>query len=269
MDDKPYDVPAEGTIEYQYFMVDPGWTEDRWIKSSECLIGNRSIVHHIFVFAIAADNPLAKLNGRLGAGVQPGLGDNSVRLIAAAAPGTPPATGPEGAATRITAGTKLLFQMHYTPNGSPQPDRSCVGFHYAKPEDVTRSVDVQMAINPSFTIPAHADNYPVKSAHKFAKDALVLNLTPHMHLRGKSFRYDLNVSRTARGDDPQRAAYDFNWQVTYLFAQPKFVPAAPRCTAWRTSTIRTRTWRIPIPIRGFLGRSDVGRDDDRLVQRDR
>ena len=39
---------GRGTVEYQYFMVDPGWTEDRWIKSNECLLGNRSIVHHIF-----------------------------------------------------------------------------------------------------------------------------------------------------------------------------------------------------------------------------
>src|SRR5262249_37436472 len=35
MNDKPYDVPAEGTVEYQYFMVDPDWKEDRWIKASE------------------------------------------------------------------------------------------------------------------------------------------------------------------------------------------------------------------------------------------
>jgi thiol-disulfide isomerase/thioredoxin len=225
MNDKPYDVPAEGAVEYEYFMVDPGWTTDRWIKSSECRLGNRSIVHHIFVFAVAPENPLAKLNGPLGTGVQPGLGDNSMRLIAGAAPGTPPGTGPEGAATRIPAGTKLLFQMHYTPNGSPQQDRTCVGFHFAKPETVNRSVEVQMAINPTFTIPAQSDAYPVKSAHKFGKDALLLNLTPHMHLRGKSFRYDLKYPDGKVETILDVPRYDFNWQVTYQFETPKFVPA--------------------------------------------
>jgi len=225
MNDKPYDIPAEGTVEYEYFMVDPGWTEDRWIKSTECLLGNRSVVHHIFVFAVDATNELSKRNGPLGTGVQPGLGDNSVRLIAGAAPGTPPATGPEGSATLVRAGTKLLFQMHYTPNGSPQQDRTAVGFHFAKPEEVTRAVDVQMAINPSFTIPPQSDNYPVKSAHKFAKDALLLNLTPHMHLRGKAFRYDLKYPDGTVETILNVPHYDFNWQVTYFLETPKFVPA--------------------------------------------
>ncbi|HVU89087.1 MAG TPA: redoxin domain-containing protein [Pirellulales bacterium] len=225
MNDKPYDIPAEGTVEYEYFMADPGWTEDHWIKSNECLLGNRSVVHHIFVFAIDPSNPLAQRHGPLGTGIQPGLGDNSVRLIAGAAPGTPPATGPEGAATLVKAGTKLLFQMHYTPNGSPQQDRTCVGFYFAKPEEVTRAVDVQMAINPSFTIPAQADNYPVKSAHKFGKDAMLINLTPHMHLRGKSFRYDLKYPDGKVETILNVPHYDFNWQVTYLLETPKFVPA--------------------------------------------
>ncbi len=29
---EPYLVPAEGTVEYQYFVVDPGFTEDTWIR---------------------------------------------------------------------------------------------------------------------------------------------------------------------------------------------------------------------------------------------
>ncbi|MES1213641.1 MAG: redoxin domain-containing protein [Singulisphaera sp.] len=225
MNDKPYSVPAEGTVEYEYFMADPGWTEDKWIKANECILGNRSVVHHIFVFAVDPSNDLAKLNGPLGTGINPGLGDNSVRLIAGAAPGTPPATVPQGAATLVKAGTKLLFQMHYTPNGSPQEDRTCVGFHFAKPEEVTRAVDVRMAINPSFTIPAQADNYPVKSAHKFTKDAMLINMTPHMHLRGKAFRYDLKYPDGKVETILNVPHYDFNWQVTYSLAAPKFVPA--------------------------------------------
>lgn len=226
MNDKPYDVPAEGTVEYEYFLVDPGWTEDHWISANECLIGNREVVHHIFVFAVAPENQLAKQkSGPLGTGVQPGLGDNSVRLIAGAAPGTPPATGPAGSATHVVAGTKLLFQMHYTPNGSPQKDHTAVGFHFVKPEDVRRAVEVQMAINPSFTIPAEADNYPVKSAHKFTKDALILNFTPHMHLRGKSFRYDLKYPDGKTETVLNVPRYDFNLQVTYFLEAPKFVPA--------------------------------------------
>ena len=70
-----------------------------------------------------------------------------------------------------------------------------------------------------------ADNYPVKSAYKFSKDAMLINLTPHMHLRGKSFRYDLKYPDGKVETILDVPHYDFNWQVTYLLEAPKFVPA--------------------------------------------
>ena len=32
---KPFTVPAEGTVPYQSFVVDPGWTEDKWVTAME------------------------------------------------------------------------------------------------------------------------------------------------------------------------------------------------------------------------------------------
>ena len=52
MADEPYDVPATGTVEYQRFVVDPGWTEDKWIKAMECMPGNPAVVHHIIVYLV-------------------------------------------------------------------------------------------------------------------------------------------------------------------------------------------------------------------------
>ena len=55
MADKPYNVPAEGVVKYQYFIVDPGFQEDKWVKASQVLPGNRSVVHHIIVFVVPPD----------------------------------------------------------------------------------------------------------------------------------------------------------------------------------------------------------------------
>jgi peroxiredoxin/mono/diheme cytochrome c family protein len=225
MADEPYTIPAEGTVRYQYFLVDPGWKEDRWIVASECLIGNRAVVHHIFAFAVLPEHPLHKSrDGFLGDGVEPDLG-NGMALISGAAPGTPPAVAPKGMATRVAAGTKLLFQMHYTPNGSVQKDRTCVGFHFCKPEEVKHNIAISMAINPGFSIPPGADNHPVESVRRFDKDTLLLSLTPHMHLRGKSFRYDLRYADGKTETILHVPRFDFNWQVTYYLEKPKFVPA--------------------------------------------
>ena len=35
MRDKPYTIPASGTVDYQYFVVDPNITEDRWVSSAQ------------------------------------------------------------------------------------------------------------------------------------------------------------------------------------------------------------------------------------------
>ena len=71
MSDKPYEVSAEGTVEYQYYTVDPGWTEDKWIKVAEARPGNRSVVHHVLCFVMTASGT-ADLDDSVAIGWAPG-----------------------------------------------------------------------------------------------------------------------------------------------------------------------------------------------------
>jgi hypothetical protein len=48
---KPYDVPATGTVAYQYFTMPTNFTEDKWVQAIEVRPGARRVVHHILVFA--------------------------------------------------------------------------------------------------------------------------------------------------------------------------------------------------------------------------
>src|SRR5258708_3054919 len=45
-----FDVPAEGTVVYQYFTVPTNFTEDHWLQAAEIRFGNRALVHHAIVF---------------------------------------------------------------------------------------------------------------------------------------------------------------------------------------------------------------------------
>ena len=45
-----YAVPADGTIEYEYFYIPTNFTEPKWIKAIELRPGNREVVHHVLVF---------------------------------------------------------------------------------------------------------------------------------------------------------------------------------------------------------------------------
>lgn len=216
--DEPYDVPAEGVVAYQYFKVDPGFKEDRWIKAAEARPDNRGVVHHIVAFFVP---PGAKLGG----------GQRGAMI--GYAPGMPPSRFPEGTAMLVPAGSQLIFQLHYTPNGSPQQDRSSVGLVYADPSEVKQRVGGGNAPNRFFEIPPGDDNYEVVSQHRFDKDVLLLNLTPHMHLRGKSFRYEAEYPDGKREILLDIPHYDFNWQLRYQLAVPKVLPKGTtlHCTA--------------------------------------
>lgn len=213
MADKPFVVPASGTVEYQRFTVDPGWTEDKWIQAMECVPGNPAVVHHIIVYVIPPGVTPTGQAGRLRS-----------NWLGAFAPGLRQTPLEPGYARYVQKGSKLLFEMHYTANGTEQPDRSYVGFVFADPKTVKKEVAVQNAGNFTFKIPPHDANHEVKAEYAFRNDTLLLSMSPHMHVRGKDFRYDIIYPDGKREELLWIPRYDFGWQTTYELSEPKLVP---------------------------------------------
>jgi hypothetical protein len=207
--EEPVDVPAEGVVEYKYYTTDPGWTEDKWIKASEARPDNRAVVHHIIVYAVPPNSKM------------PATRHTSVGGFA---PGSPARIHLDGVAKFVPAGSKLVFQMHYTPNGSPQKDRSSVGFVFADESEVERVAGGGLIGNWSFAIPPHDAKHKLVGEREIKKDILLTDMLPHMHLRGKSYRYTAlypDGSEEILLDVPN---YDFNWQLRYEFVEPKLLP---------------------------------------------
>ena len=125
--------------------------------------------------------------------------------------------------------------MHYTPIGTPQQDRSSVGLIFVDEKDVTHQLSTVGAANPRFEIPPHDPNYKVESSRKFDKDATLLSLFPHMHMRGKSFRYELVLPgqrRTARSCSTCRTTISTGRTRSSWPSRGTFPPAASlHCTA--------------------------------------
>ena len=218
MTDKPVSIKADGIEDYRYYEVDPGFTEDKWVSLSECMPGNKAVVHHQIVYI---KSPQAKKS----------IGD--FELLVGFAPGTRPVRYPKGWARRIPAGSKLVFEMHYTPIGSPQTDRSSVGLVYIDPSEVTHQTWTTNAINTKLTIPAFAEQHTESASRTFKQDVTLLSLYPHMHMRGKSFRYDLKYPNGRTETLLNVPEYDFNWQNSFILEKPIKVPAGAKmlCTA--------------------------------------
>lgn len=200
----PFTVPASGTVDYRYFIADPGFTEDRWVKAAEIVPGNRGVVHHGIVYIRPPDG--VRLDG---------LG-----WLTAYVPGQrmPPPNGHQ--ARKVPAGSKLVFQMHYTPNGKVETDLTRLGLVFAAPEDVTEEVITLVGINQGLEIPPGEPAVTVDGqTERFPAGGQLLAISPHMHLRGKAFQVRVRQGERSEIllDVPH---YDFNWQHTYLLESP-------------------------------------------------
>jgi mono/diheme cytochrome c family protein len=205
MAEKPMEVPASGVVEYQYFVVDPGLTEDRWVQAAQVKPGNRSVVHHAICFVRPPDGSPFRGVGWLGAYV----------------PGQRPPILGEGSARRIPAGSKLVFQMHYTPTGRVESDTTRVGLVFAESGEVTHEVMTLLAINQSFEIPPGVADYRVEaSINRFPNGSRLLSIMPHMHYRGTAFFVTLTDDAGERRSLLEVPRYDFNWQHDYRLRQP-------------------------------------------------
>lgn len=216
----PFEVPATGEVRYQYFEVDPGFTEDKWIAASEVQPGNPAVVHHILVFARGGKK------GERAAELRDGAGGG---FLSGYVPGLRVKPYPEGMAKKIPAGSKLYFQVHYTTNGTTQFDNSQLGLWFADEPQITHEIKTIANATKKLAIPPHEPNYEVDATTgALPTEGLLLSLSPHMHLRGKDFRYDIIFPGGKRETLLDVPHYDFNWQTTYRLAEPLPLPRGTR-----------------------------------------
>ena len=221
--DKAFQVPAKGTVDYQYFVVPTGFTEDKWVEVVEMRPGNNTVVHHGAAF-VREHKPgeTARQGG-------PGASDE---LLDFHVPGSVPHRLQPGQAKFIKAGSDLVFQMHYTANGKATEDVTRLGIVFAK-EPPRERIYTLSVTNPGFRIPPNDGNYQVDAKFTVQDNARIIAVNPHMHVRGKSFEFRV----VPPGGDPQPLLrvpkYDFSWQLQYYLADPiAIVPGTTiECTA--------------------------------------
>ena len=205
----PAKMPKWG-VPYKHFEVPTNFNEDRWVQRAEAKPGSPEVVHHIVVFVV----PPGKF-------FNPNDPKNPV--LCGTAPGDMPAILAPGMGKKIPAGSRLVFQMHYTPSGKPAKDRSSVGLIFAKepPKAMVRTVPV---FNAMFRIPPGAENYEVQSEFAFQRDGRIVAFMPHMHLRGKDFRYQAIYPDGKKEILLSVPRFNFGWQSVYRLAEPKQLP---------------------------------------------
>lgn len=217
----PVSVKAEGTMPYQDLIVETNLDEDRWVQAMEVRPTARDVVHHVLVFV--QDGP----NGR---GEED---DERHGFFGIYVPGNAQLVYPPGFAKFLPKGAKLRFQMHYTPNGKATTDQTELGMIFAKAPP-QHEVRVAGIVNTRLNIPPGADNHLETATLPVSLNVRLLGFAPHMHLRGKAFRYEATLPDGARQTLLDIPRYDFNWQLLYRYADPPALPAGSKLqiTGW-------------------------------------
>ncbi len=252
---EPFQVPASGTIDYNYLILPTGFTQDTWIQQAEVRPGNRTVVHHVIAFIRPpgsqwfkgapvgvpfvppkADRSRANANANANARRSGGGGDDrgmaGIQLLVGYAPGLQEQKAAPGRGKLVPADSDIVLQLHYTASGKATTDQTRIGLVYCKETPKERLITVN-ATNARFAIPAGDPNYEVKSQITLHDSAELVWLMPHMHLRGKDFEYRA-VYPTGESEVLLKVPhYDFNWQLAYELAEPKVLPKGTRieCTA--------------------------------------
>jgi thiol-disulfide isomerase/thioredoxin/mono/diheme cytochrome c family protein len=223
----PAQAPKDG-MPYQYLLVGEPFKEDKWVQGVEIHPGARSVVHHILVFV----RPPQKRKPRPGAhpieqlftDFDPTHPDGFGQMfLAGFAPGAPPFLYPAGMGKKIVKGSQLIFEMHYTPDGSPHKDLSSVGLIYCK-DTPKHEIHTRTVSQERFIIPPLASNHRVDSSSTFDRPVVMLGLAPHMHLRGKDFLFKASPAGGKQEVLLSVPKYDFNWQIFYAFSEPRRLP---------------------------------------------
>ena len=237
-----YQVPASGTIDYQYIVVPTGFTEDKYVQLAEARPGDTKLVHHIIAFVREPGNPWMK-DAKPGIPYvpkEPELSPEDQKkqeeaeaklpgipfpgdFLVAYAPGNLPDVIKPGRAKLIKAGSDLVLQMHYTANGTAGTDISKIGLVFSKEPPAERMLTINTA-NVTFSIPPGAPDTEVHAKMTLQQDATLVNFLPHMHFRGSSFEYRATYPDGKKEVLLSVPHYDFNWQLTYDLAVEKKLP---------------------------------------------
>ena len=213
LDMPKYTIPASGVVEYKYPRLQNPLDVGVWVRAATVLPGDREVVHHILAGSIDADTSKQKRDS--------GVFDN---YLIGYAPGNESNVFPEDTGVYIAPGGEFTFQLHYTPVGRETVDRSKIGlyFHKERPDNFYRQ---EVVLNPEIYIPANEARHKEVAYFEFDKPAEIHDLVPHSHYRGVASKFEI-VHADGRTEAILSVPnYDFNWQRTYEFVEPKRVEA--------------------------------------------
>ncbi len=233
-----FQVPKSGLLPYSFLIVPLHLDHDTWVSAAEFRIDKRAVIHHINAFVKPpASSYLAGFpSNQL---FVPTVAERGKRrdgekvfdrreLLLGYEPGYLPRPWLENGAKLIKAGSDVVLELHYSPNGQETTDHSQIALYFAGAPPSQRVVAIDTVRDLDLNIPPGDRDYKSTAEMTLAGPARLLSVQPHMHRRGKSMQVFAIFPDGHKDSLVDVPAYDFNWQTTYVFSSPIQLPAGTR-----------------------------------------
>ncbi len=252
-------TPTAGTDVFMCYSFDPGFTQTEYLTGLQVVADETSVVHHVLVGIDSRGTTASDTGWYECSGGSLGGAD---QLIGAWAPGGSPLLTPDGTATQMDPGIRLVMQVHYHPAGATSFGPDATGFDMVYSETPpTQQAIVSLIGNASteadgllpgdgdpsgratFKIPkdtaGHVETmeFPIPAGGPYS----IFRLGTHMHYVG------VDELVTVKHKDPlpneaetecliQTPHWDFNWQRSYQYDAP--IADLPQLREGDTLTLR-------------------------------
>jgi hypothetical protein len=224
---KDLEIPAEGSDRWIDILVDPGLTEDRYIRGIEVrtLKGYKAI-HHVTT-SMKHDEDADDGDNVQGAFLNEyALGKNADVF-------------PEGAGRLIKAGTKINFNLHLHSMGQETLANVALGLKLYPKGYAPKYIETTEKIGDpkDLDIPANADGVRFDGYQTLSKPARLLSFQPHMHNRGKASCMEAIYPGGHKVEMLSCVnRYQFAWHLVYLYEEEEqpLLPAGTilHLTSW-------------------------------------
>jgi len=228
----PYILRAGGDDVLRKFAIPIPIPDLRYVRGLEFQPGNRRVVHHanMRIDPTPASRRLDAQDPEPGyEGVTPFDARYPDGYFLGWTPGQVSPLATDGMTWRLNPGSDMLLELHLMPSGEPAVVRSRVGLFFTEEAPTKRPFTIRLG-KQDLDIAPGASDYRSVDRYVLPVDVEVYGVQPHAHYLATAVQ-----GRATLPDGTTRgliaiADWDFDWQDSYRYVTPLFLPKGTALT---------------------------------------
>jgi hypothetical protein len=222
--------PYNGADDYRCFLLEATFDEETYLVSTSLEPGVEALGHHALLYLIppeevAAIEKFVDEDDVAGYECFGGTGSSSLTTLGGWAPGAQPGRLPDGAASVIPKGSRLVLQMHYNVLAFAADAEIPADVSYAKlwttEEKPSWRVESLPMAHLAMKVPAGEKASVQERTFELPADGLIIANSPHMHVLGTEISvWHESVETGDKQCMIDIPRWDFHWQGGYGMVDP-------------------------------------------------